>query len=63
MGERKKAKVDNTAAMIDEFHEGWAQSMKDDEAAAKAAPKVHDPGKGEFVEEVDPKNADKHLED
>jgi hypothetical protein len=51
--------TDGTKKLIGEFHDRWGKAgVKDREEQAKL-PKLHDPEKGEFIEEVDPKLADK----
>jgi hypothetical protein len=51
--------TDATRKALDDFHKGFAAAhVKDREELAKL-PKVHDHEKGEFVEEVDPKLADR----
>lgn len=58
-----KKKTAGARAMIDEFSKGFSKAMKDEHDEHEAMPKAHDVEKGEFVAEVDPAKADKHLED
>jgi hypothetical protein len=52
-----------TQAAIDAFHDGFAKAMDEDQKQIAAMPKTHDVSKGEFADDVDPKVADKFLED
>jgi hypothetical protein len=45
--------------LLDDFFAGFEKAMDAEQAEAAAAPKVHDPKKREYVEEVDPALADK----
>jgi hypothetical protein len=45
--------------MLDDFTTGFMKAMDAEKAELAAAPKVHDPKKREYVEEVDPALADK----
>lgn len=63
MGEAKKKKAAATKAALDAFDQSFAQSMDAEKAELEGAPKAHNVEAGEYVEEVDPKLADKHLKD
>jgi len=60
---KKTGLTDNTKKMIDEFSEGFNRGLKKERQEHAKAPKVHDPSKGEHLTEVDPKVADKFLDD
>lgn len=55
--------TDNTKKMIEEFTAGFNKSLKREKDDLAKAPKVHDVSKGEHLTEVDPKVADKFLDD
>jgi hypothetical protein len=48
--------------LLEQFEKSFEKSMKAEQEEHARAPKVHDHRKGEYVREVDPKRADKHLE-
>jgi hypothetical protein len=62
MAETKKTgreATDATKALIGEFHDRWGNAMVRDREQQANAPKLYDPEKGEYIEEVDPKLMDK----
>lgn len=55
---------DKVQATIDQFTKNASKAMHEDaQALKKPAKNKHDIAKGEYVEDVDPMKADKHLED
>lgn len=48
--------------MVSEFSKGFVKSLQAENEEFAKMPKVHDHTKGEVITEVDPKDADKHLE-
>lgn len=52
-----------TPKLVEEFNKSFGDAMDRDRAELAKKPKVHDHTKGEVVDEVDPKRADRHLEE
>ena len=48
--------------LLEQFEKSFEESMKAEQERDAKAPKKHDHRKGEYVRDVDPKRADKHLE-
>jgi hypothetical protein len=46
--------------LLDDFEAAFMKAMDDERTELAAAPKVHDPSKREYVEEIDPALADKY---
>jgi hypothetical protein len=55
--------VDHTDEMIRGFSKGFDREMAAEHEEHAAAPRVHDVAAGEVMDEVNPADADRHLED
>jgi hypothetical protein len=60
--EQRAASDADAQKTLDDFDAGFRKGLAREKAEDAASPKVHDHTKGEFVEDVDPKIADKFLE-
>lgn len=49
-------------AVLEELEKQFEKALDAEKVAMEKAPKVHDHKKGEYIREVDPADADRHLE-